>query len=177
VIAREVRVIIGQGIRACIRSGARRHQPHHTSGEHDIVPRASEAAGSSVARTRDAMDGIDQRRAGVIGAFQRHPAHIGISAPDACRAWSARCRALSRPIRRPEEQSLETPSGRTAAARDERPEFKVLFHHRRDARRASAAERQADAGSGRRGCGEEWDRHCGPQATKVAVRSIALTAL
>ena len=117
-------IIVGPGVEQRVfGQRARRHQPHHAAAHHALV-----AAGARFCRVlgllahRDAM--ARPRSAGAGNPRSARPARrtSGYPRPDACRAWSARCRAFWRRFRRPRRTARRNrPSGRTAAARDGRP--------------------------------------------------------
>ena len=84
---------------------------------------------------RDAEARRDQLVQILVRAHHRHAAHRDVGAVDACRAWSARCRARGGDLGVLEEQLVEIAHPvEQQAIRIRRLDLQILLHHRRDGR-------------------------------------------
>ena len=100
-----------------------RHQAHHLAPDHRFG-----AALLGLGRVfdlladRDPEALADQLGEIALGGMHRHAAHRDVLAVDACRAWSARCRAPRPPSPHPRRTARRNrPCGRTADSRDAPP--------------------------------------------------------
>ena len=114
-------IIVGAGIEQRVfGQRARRHQPHHAAARPRSCCRGRARRPDPRSARTPRRDG--RRRSGDADSPRSAPPArrtSGYPCPDACRAWSARCRASWRRSRHPRRTARRNrPSGRTAAARD-----------------------------------------------------------
>ena len=117
-------VIVAPGVeQGVFGQRAGRYQPHHVA-PHDAFRAALLRLGRvlQLFADGDAVAERDQPVQIFVGADRPARRTSGCPGRDACRAWSARCRARARRSRRPRRTSRRNrPSGRTAGSPDWRP--------------------------------------------------------
>ena len=160
-------VIVGAGVQQRVfGQRARRHQPHHAAGAPRSCCRARARGGRvlGLLAHRDAMAGVDQAMQIILGALHRHAAHRDVHALMLAALGQHDAERLGGDFGVLEEQLVEI----AHPVEQQQPgmgglDLKVLFHHRRDARRRVSGRR----GSGGAGAGMDcWIVIAAAQTTK-----------